>query len=88
MTDAILSNARTVDEILSDMIEPIIGDTPVSVQLAAALEQAASKEDMSKLRSDLDALRKDVETLIELVGDTAVSVQINTAMEALKKTTS
>lgn len=88
MADTILQNARTVDEILSDILEPIIGDTPVSVQLALALEQTASKEDMSKLRSDLNALRKDVESLIELVGDTAVSVQIGAALETLNKTTS
>ena len=81
----ILLNSRTVDEILSDIVEPIIGDTPVSVQLATALNGMASKEDVSALRSDLNALRKEVENLISLVGDTSVSEQINVVINKSEK---
>ena len=71
------ANTRTVDEILNDKIELIIGDTPVSVQLATALNDMASKEDVNALSTELRALRKEVEKLIELVGDVSVSEQIN-----------
>ena len=70
-----------VEKIISDVAEEIIGDTPVSVQLATALNGMASKEDVNALRSDLNALRKEVEKLIELVGDTSVSEQINIAIK-------
>lgn len=66
-----------INEMIRDMVEPIIGDTPVSVQLATALSGMASKEDVSALRADLIALRKDIERLTELVGDIPVSEQIN-----------
>lgn len=77
MVDEILANARTVDEILSDIIEPIVGDTPVSVQLALALNDMASKEDVKALSTELRALRKEVNKLMELVGDISVAEQIN-----------
>lgn len=83
--DEILANARTVDEILADMVEPIIGDTPVSVQLATALNGMASKEDVNALSTELKALRKEVEKLIELVGDISVSEQINMVMQNNKQ---
>lgn len=70
----------SVKKIIIDVAEEMIGDTPVSVQLATALNETASKEDVSALRSDLDAIRKDVEKLIELVGDISVSEQINMAI--------
>lgn len=70
----------SVKKIISDVAEEMIGDTPVSVQLATALNETASKEDVNALRSDLDAIRKDVEKLIELVGDISVSEQINMAI--------
>ena len=71
------TNVRTVNEMLSDMIEPIIGDTPVSVQLATALNGMASKEDVNALMLEVKALRKELEKLSELVGDVPVSEQIN-----------
>jgi len=77
MIDKILANARTVDEILSDVVEPIIGDTPVSVQLNAALDKMASKEDVQAIRIDVDIIKKEIEKLLALVGDVSVSEQIN-----------
>lgn len=62
---------------LSDTIEILIGDTPVSVQLATALHGMASKEDVNALQQDVRELRKEIEKLIELVGDVSVSEQIN-----------
>ena len=70
-------NTRTVNEIFTDIIEPIIGDTPVSVQLATALNGMASKEDVRMLQSEILILRKEIENLIALVGDISVSEQIN-----------
>lgn len=79
-----MANARTVDDILNDIIEPIVGDTPVSVQLNAAIDKMASKEDVQILTAELIALRKEVERLSELVGDTTVSEQINIAINNIK----
>ena len=78
-----MSNTRSVNDILTDIVEPIIGDTPVSVQLNTALEHMASKghvhpEYASKV--EVDALRKELERLIELVGDISVSEQIAAAI--------
>ncbi|MBQ2883693.1 MAG: hypothetical protein IJE43_07990 [Alphaproteobacteria bacterium] len=70
-------DTRVIEEILRDIIEPIVGDTPVSVQLSSALYGMASKDDVRDLRHDVNVLRKEVEKLIELVGDTSVSEQIN-----------
>lgn len=81
MINKILTDGRMVDDILNDVVEPILGDTPVSVQLNAALVKMASKEDVNALRSDLDVLRKEIEKLAELVGDVSVSEQINTAFK-------
>lgn len=78
--DKILSNARTVEEMLVDIVEPLIGDTPISVQLATALNGMASKEDVLALRKDVNKLCREVEKLMELVGDIPVSAQINIAM--------
>ena len=75
-----MDKIRTTDEILSDIIEPIIGDTPVSVQLAMALDGMASKEEVLVLRKELVELRKEFEKLALLVGDLSVSEQINMAM--------
>ena len=78
--DKILSNARTVEEMLVDIVEPLIGDTPISVQLSTALNGMASKEDVLALRKDVNKLCREVEKLMELVGDIPVSAQINIAM--------
>lgn len=66
-----------VEKIIGKVAEEIIGDTPVSVQLAMALDKMASKEDVNALSAELRALRNEVEKLIELVGDIPVSEQIN-----------
>ena len=69
-----------MEDRIAEAISSLIGDTPVSVQIATALGETASKEDVDALRADLDALREKIETLIMLVGDTTVSEQINMAI--------
>jgi polyhydroxyalkanoate synthesis regulator phasin len=66
-----------MEDRIIETLERMVGDTPVSVQIATALHETASREDMNALRSDLNALREKVEKLIMLVGDTPVSEQIN-----------
>ena len=56
----------SIEKIIGEVTEELIGNTPVSVQLATALNGMARKEDVSALRSDLNALRKEVEKLIDL----------------------
>lgn len=76
--EKILADTRTM---LSNMIEPIIGDTPVSVQLSTALDGMASKKDVEALSAELRALRREIEILADLVGDIPVSAQINMAID-------
>ena len=66
---------------ITEIIENIIGDTPVSVQLATALNKMASQEDILVLQAELGTLRKEIEKLTALVGDTPVSEQIYTAIK-------
>lgn len=75
-----LLDKSEIENIISNITEEIIGDTPVSVQLAMALSKMASKEDVNALRADLNALCNEIENLIALVGDTPVSEQINMAI--------
>lgn len=82
--DEILVNSRTVTDMLGEIIAPIVGDTPVSVQIATAISHLANKEDVNALSAELKALRKEVEKLIELVGDISVSEQINNAVNRLE----
>jgi hypothetical protein len=70
-------DTHVIEEILRNIIEPIVGDTPVSAQLSTALCGMASKDDVVDLRHDVNELRKEVGKLIALVGDTPVSEQIN-----------
>ena len=76
-----------MDETLSASIEYLIGDTPVSEQLGAALSYMAPKEhthDNYVTREEFAALKKQIELLLELVGDTPVSEQINIAINNIK----
>ena len=80
-----LLDKSEIENIISNITEEIIGDTPVSVQLAMALSKMARKEDVNALRADLNALRNEIENLIALVGDTSVSEQINMAINRSEK---
>ena len=80
MENIVLDNEKTINKILTDIVEPLIGDTPVSMQIASALNYTANKEDVNALSAELKVLRREVEKLIELVGDTPVSEQIAVAI--------
>ncbi|MBQ8570251.1 MAG: hypothetical protein IJ444_01935 [Kiritimatiellae bacterium] len=69
---------------LSETIEILIGDTPVSEQLSAALSYMAPKghtHDDYASKAEVDKLKKQIELLLELVGDQSVAEQINMALK-------
>ena len=70
-----------MDASILETLAPIIGDTPVSVQISAALEPMASKNyvhDNYVTLDDFEELKRQFEAL---VGDTSVSEQISTALK-------
>lgn len=72
---------------LFETIETLIGDTPVSEQLGAALSYMASKDHMHDNYADkaeVDMLKKQIELLLALVGDQPVAEQISVAINAAK----
>ena len=72
---------------MNDTIYSIIGDVPVSEQIAVALEHTALKDHVHKgyaAQSDVDDLKRKIEVLMNLVGDTPVVDQINLALKNIK----
>jgi hypothetical protein len=70
-----------------DTLDNLIGDVPVSEQLGAALERMATKDHVHHEYATSDEvkdLKKKIELLLELVGDTSVSEQINIAINNIK----
>ena len=67
---------------ISDTIDNLIGDVPVSEQWGAALERMASKDHAHDYvtRDEMEDLKKKIEMLMDLVGDEPISVQIQTAI--------
>ena len=85
----ILRSVGSSSKTIGEAIDSIIGDTPVSVQLNTALNQMARKDHVHEdyvSRVEFESLKRNVETLIALVGDISVSEQISNAIEALKIT--
>lgn len=68
---------------MNDTIDDLIGDVPVSEQLAAALERMASKDHIHDYatRSEVEELKRKVEALMDLIGDTSVAEQIAMALK-------
>lgn len=65
----------------------LIGDVPVSEQLAAALERMAPKEHTHTncaTRSEVEELKQKIEVLMDLVGDIKVADQIAMALKNIK----
>lgn len=61
----------------------LIGDRPVSDQLATALSYMAPKDHTHEIYAtseEVNQLKEKIELLIALVGDTSVSEQISTAI--------
>lgn len=68
---------------MNDTISTLIGDVPVSEQLASALERMASKDHTHDYatRDEVEELRRKIEALLDLVGDTRVADQIDMALK-------
>ena len=74
-------------ESISDTLDNLIGDVPVSEQLGAALGRMAAKDHVHSDYATYDEvkdLKKKIEMLIDLVGDTKVADQIATAINNIK----
>jgi hypothetical protein len=70
-----------------DTLFDLIGDTPVSEQLGAALERMAPKDhihDNYATHSEVEDLKKKIEMLLYLVGDVSVADQIAMAINNIK----
>ena len=74
-------------ESLEREINNLIGDTPVSEQLSAALERMAPKDHTHDYatRDEVEELRRKFEMLADLIGDTSVSEQIALALKVNSK---
>ena len=67
----------------NDTLSTLIGDVPVSEQLAAALERMAPKgheHNEYATRSEVQELIRKIDLLMDLVGDTSVANQIAIAL--------
>jgi hypothetical protein len=73
-------NVREIEKVVQNVVAPLVGDTPVSVQIMDAIVDMAYNSDVLALRQEVARLREEVKELVKLVGDTPVSVQINMAM--------
>lgn len=61
----------------------LIGDVPVSEQLAAALDRMATKDHNHDYatRTEIEDLKRKIDMLMDLVGDTRVADQIAMALK-------
>lgn len=71
---------------MNDTLSTLIGDVPVSEQLAAALERMAQKDHAHDYatRNEIEELKRKIDLLMDLVGDTSVSEQIQIAINNIK----
>jgi len=69
-----------------DTIDTLIGDVPVSEQLGAALERMAQKDHTHNYATheEVEELKRKIDLLMDLVGDTSVSEQIQNAINNIK----
>lgn len=69
---------------LTDTLDTLIGGVPVSEQLGAVLQRMALKDHNHNeyaTHDEIVNLKEKIEMLIDLVGDTSVSEQINAAIK-------
>lgn len=68
---------------MDNTIDALIGDVPVSEQLAAALERMAPKDHAHNYAThdEIEELKRKIDLLMDLVGDTSVSEQIQNAIK-------
>ena len=71
---------------MNETLDNLIGDVPVSEQLAAALERMAPKDHTHDYAThdEVEELKKKIEALMDLVGDTRVADQIAVALKNIK----
>ena len=72
---------------IQNTIDNLIGDVPVSEQLAAALERMAQKDHdhpNCATRDEIEDLKRKIDVLMDLVGDTRVADQIAIAIKNIK----
>lgn len=72
---------------ITDTLDNLIGDVPVSEQLGAALERMALKDHVHEnyaTHDEVNDLKKKIDLLLDLVGDVSVSDQISTAINNIK----
>ena len=70
-----------------DTLSTLIGDTPVSEQIAVALKDMAPKAHIHHEcadRKEVEELKQKVELLLTLIGDTSVADQITMALKNIK----
>lgn len=68
---------------MDNTLDNLIGDVPVSEQLAAALERMAQKDHTHSdcaTKKEVEELKRKIEVLMDLVGDTRVADQIAMAL--------
>lgn len=68
---------------MNGTIDTLIGDVPVSEQLATALEHMATKDHAHDYatRDEIEDLKRKIDMLMDLVGDTSVADQISMAIK-------
>ena len=70
-----------------DTLFSLVGDTPVSEQIATALKDMAPKAHIHTECADnneVQELKRKIDLLLELVGDTSVADQIAIALKNIK----
>ncbi len=75
---------QEVTTVIDEYVQELVGDTPVSCQINAAIGDAAkSAHEHSNYvtRDEYEALERQVESLMILVGDTPVAEQISVALK-------
>ena len=67
---------------MENTLSALIGDVPVSEQLAVALERMATKDHTHNYAThdEVEELRRKIDLLMDLVGDTKVADQIAMAL--------
>lgn len=71
---------------MENTISTLVGDVPVSEQIAAALEYMALKDHTHAYAThdEVEELKRKIDLLMDLVGDTSVADQIDIALKNIK----
>ena len=71
---------------MDETLSALIGDVPVSEQIAVALDRMATKNHTHNYAThdEVEELKRKIEALMALVGDTSVADQIAMALRNIK----